>query len=58
MKQKRKRKMNKIATLYGKPLEEFTKEELIDAISKLAEYYETRIKNLKHSLTFERRRRR
>jgi hypothetical protein len=50
--------MNKIATLYGKPLEEFTKEELIDAISKLAEYYETRIKNLKHSLTFERRRRR
>ena len=46
--------MNKIATLYGRPLEEFTKEELIDAMSKLAEYYESRIKGLKRSAEFER----
>ena len=53
MKQKRKRKMNKIATFYGRPLEELTKEELIDAIEKLAEYYESRIKGLKQSVEFE-----
>ena len=57
-KQKRKRKMNKIATLYGRPLDEFTKEELIDAIEKLAEYYESRIKGLKQSVEFETYRRR
>ena len=54
MKQKRKRKMNKIATFYGRPLEELTKEELIDAISKLAEYYEMRIENMRQSIDFER----
>ena len=57
-KQKRKRKMNKIATFYGRPLEELTKEELIDAIEKLAEYYESRIKGLKQSVEFETYRRR
>jgi archaellum biogenesis protein FlaJ (TadC family) len=46
--------MNKIATLYGRPLEEFTKEELIEAMDKLAEYYEMRIENMQQSIDFER----
>lgn len=45
--------MNKIATFYGRPLEELTKEELIEAMSKLAEYYESRIKGLKQLIEFE-----
>ena len=45
--------MNKIATFYGRPLEELTKEELIDAINKLAEYYESRIEGLHQWVEFE-----
>ena len=42
----------KIATLYGKPLEDYTKEELIDAIQKLDRYYRGRLDQKKSQVDF------
>jgi len=42
----------KIATLYGKPLEDYTKEELIDAIQKLDRYYRGRLDQKQSQVDF------
>lgn len=42
--------MNKIATYRGKSLEEYTKEEPIEILNHLCEYYENRLEGLRSGL--------
>lgn len=42
----------KVATLYGRPLEEYTKEELIDAIQELDKYYRGRLDSKQSQVDF------